>query len=217
MSGFDKEMQDALRADAEKLRAMGVDVADPIFLETDPQEMTARARQYAEQLDAHMDEGGTYSPANVRDLISFILDLTNCDAKASGWREEAYSAAFDVLWRAITEYRWQDLPEGAVTEHLRESSKRALDAAAIYLLPDEQAASPKASGWRDIESDPPRDEQECLFLQGRFCFQGYWVTDAKHIVACGAPYGESVMIATHWQPLPPPLGQEDNTNTGEQE
>ena len=32
MTNFDKEMQDALRADAEKLRAMGVDVADPVFL-----------------------------------------------------------------------------------------------------------------------------------------------------------------------------------------
>ena len=33
MTNFDKEMQDALRADAEKLRATGVDVADPVFLD----------------------------------------------------------------------------------------------------------------------------------------------------------------------------------------
>lgn len=35
MTNFDKEMQDALRADAEKLRAMGVDVDDPVFFDGD--------------------------------------------------------------------------------------------------------------------------------------------------------------------------------------
>lgn len=36
----------------------------------------ANARQYAEQLQAHMDEGGTYSSGNVRDLIRFVLMLS---------------------------------------------------------------------------------------------------------------------------------------------
>ena len=32
-------------------------------------------REYAAQLDAHMDEGGKYSPDNVRDLIRMILSV----------------------------------------------------------------------------------------------------------------------------------------------
>ena len=35
-----------------------------------------RARQYVDQLEAHMDEGGTTGPNNVRDLIQMIRELT---------------------------------------------------------------------------------------------------------------------------------------------
>jgi len=31
------------------------------------------SREYAEQLEAHMDEGGTYTAANVRDLIQMVI------------------------------------------------------------------------------------------------------------------------------------------------
>ena len=34
-----------------------------------------RARQYAEQLEAHMDEGGKFAQNNVRDLIQFIKEI----------------------------------------------------------------------------------------------------------------------------------------------
>ena len=35
------------------------------------------ARQYVDQLDAHMDEGGATSPNNVRDMIEMVRKLTD--------------------------------------------------------------------------------------------------------------------------------------------
>ena len=43
----------------------------------DNKEATRQARNYAQQLSAHMDEGGKFHAGNVRDLIDFALDLGN--------------------------------------------------------------------------------------------------------------------------------------------
>ena len=50
MSGFDDEMQDALMADAQKLRDMGVPCADPVFFSTadDIRQATERGLYCAE-------------------------------------------------------------------------------------------------------------------------------------------------------------------------
>jgi hypothetical protein len=69
---------------------------------------------------------------------------------------------------------------------------------------------PKASGWRDIES-APRDGTFVLFAnpdQWSTIWFGMW--DARH--DCWQRFnseGQGPLSPTHWQPLPPPPGEED--------
>lgn len=73
------------------------------------------ARQYAEQLDAHMDEGGQYSTEVVRSLIRYIMKLTEPTALfTSPVGEDAREAVAQLLYGKFEQFSaltWEDAPK----------------------------------------------------------------------------------------------------------